>query len=377
MGRVEISAQGIVFQGKKSSSRSSCAFPGVAVLPDGRWVCGFRTAPLKKDATGQHTLIAVSDDEGRSWPVVVDPFIPSEVDGRPGLFRAAYPTSLGGKRVLAALCWVDHSNPALPFFNEETEGLLDTRIFLTSSEDGGANWSEPRFVDTAPFRVPTPLTGPVLVLPNGDLALQFELNKTYFDRSPWRHASMLMFSSDGGKSWPRPSVVSQDPDNRIFYWDQRPGLLADGTLLDLFWTYDRAGSEYLNIHARRSRDNGTTWSDIWDTGVPGQPGPPVPLSDGRVAMAYVDRTAAPVIKLRVSPDGGKTWPRASEIVLYQPGLASQSAKKGSLQEAWTEMEKFSLGLPAAARLPGGDVLVVFYAGPEPDLTDIRWLRVRP
>jgi hypothetical protein len=217
----------------------------------------------------------------------------------------------------------------------------------------------------------------VLALPGGELALQFELNKAYFDRTPWRHASMMLLSPDGGKSWPRPSLVSRDPDNRIFYWDQRPGLLTDGSLLDLFWTYDRAGSEYLNIHARRSRDNGRSWSAIWDTGVPGQPAAPVSIDDGRIVMAYVDRTGDPVIKLRVSPNGGKTWPRSTEMLLFRPGLGSQSGKKGSLQEAWTEMEKFSLGLPAAASLPGGDVLVVFYAGPDPDLTDIRWLRVRP
>ncbi len=374
---MKIAGQGIVFRGEKGTRRSSCAFPGIAVLPGGRWVCGFRAAPLKKESAGQHVLIVLSDDEGKTWAASSSAFIPPGIDGRPGLFRAAYPASLGGGSVLAALCWVDHSDPGLPFFNEETEGLLDTRIFLAASEDGGASWSEPRLVDAAPFRVPTPLTGPVLVFPNGERALQFELNKTYFDRSPWRPASVLMFSPDGGKSWPRTSIAAQDPANRVFYWDQRPGLLADGSLLDLFWTYDRAASEYLDIHARLSRDNGASWSHLWDTGVAGQPGPPVALPDGRIAMVYVDRTGAPAIKLRLSGDGGKTWPRSSEIVLYQTGLGSQSARKSSLQEAWTEMEKFSLGLPAAARLPEGDILVIFYAGPEPDLTDIRWLRVRP
>jgi BNR repeat-like domain len=377
MGVVKIVAQGVACSGRKGTARSSCAFPGIAVLPSGRWVCGFRAAPLKKEPAGQQALITLSDDEGKTWTVPGSPFVPPEVDGRPGLFRAAYPTSLGGNRLLAALCWVEHSDPSLPFFNEETEGLLDTRIFLARSEDGGATWSEPALVDTAPFHVPTPLTGPVIVLPEGELALQFELNKAYFDPTPWRHASVMLFSADSGRSWPRPSVVSRDPDNRIFYWDQRPGLLADGSLLDLFWTYDRAGSEYLNIHACRSHDNGRSWSDIRDTGVPGQPAAPVSLADGRVVMVYVDRTGTPIIKLRVSADGGKTWPRSTEMVLFQSGLGSQSGKKGSLQEAWTEMEKFSLGLPAAASLPGGDVLVVFYAGPEPDLTDIRWLRVRP
>ncbi|OGD21545.1 MAG: hypothetical protein A2W03_12280 [Candidatus Aminicenantes bacterium RBG_16_63_16] len=377
MGPVEIVAQGVVFQGEKGTGRSSCAFPGIAVLPGGRWVCGFRAALLKRESAGQQAMIILSDDEGQTWTDPSSPFMPPAVGGHPGLFRAAYPAALGGDRLLAALCWVDHSDPSLPFFNEETEGLLDTRVFLAASEDGGTTWSEPWLVDTAPFHVPTPLTGAVLVLPDGGWGLQFELNKTYFDRSPWRHASIMMFSLDAGKSWPEHSIVAQDPKRRLFYWDQRPGLLADGSLLDLFWTYDRAHAEYLNIHARRSRDNGRTWSEIWDTGVPGQPGPPVALTDGRAVMVYVDRTEAPSIKLRVSPDGGKTWPPATESVLHQPALGLQSGKKGSLQEAWTEMENFSLGLPAAARLPGGDILVVFYSGPEPDLTDIRWLRVRP
>ncbi len=377
MSRMKIVAQGIVCRGEKGTGRSSCAFPGVAALPGGRWLCGFRGAPLKKESAGQRALIALSDDEGETWTAPVSPFEPPEIDGRPGLFRAAYPTSLGGDEVLAALCWVEHANPALPFFNEDTEGLLDTRVFVAASADGGATWSEPSLVDAAPFSAPTPLTGPVLALPDGELALQFELNKSYFDRTPWRHASVMLFSSDGGQSWPRPSLVSRDPDNRIFYWDQRPGLLTDGSLLDLFWTYDRAGSEYLNIHARRSRDNGRSWSDIWDTGVSGQPAAPVSLADGRIVMIYVDRTGDPVIKLRVSLDGGRTWPPATEMPLSQPGPGSQSAKKGSLREAWTEMERFSLGLPAAAKLPDGDILVVFYSGPEPDLTDIRWLRVRP
>jgi hypothetical protein len=374
---VEIIDQGLVFRGVKDSDRSSCAFPGIAVLPGGRWVCGFRAAPTKKGTAGQHVLIALSDDEGKSWPSVLSPFMPPDIEGRPGLFRAAYPAAIGENGVVIALSWVDHSYPSLPFFNEETEGLLDTRIFIAASADQGAAWSDPALVDSSPFHVPTPLTGPILVLADGAWALQFELNKPYLDKTPWRHASVLMFSADRGVSWLRHAVTAQDPDNRIFYWDQRPGLLADGTLLDLFWTYDRERSEYLNIHARQSVDSGATWSNIWDTGVAGQPGPPVSLPDGRTAMVYVDRTEATVVKLRATSDRGKTWPSAGETVLFRASLKAQSAKKGTLEEAWAEMERFSVGLPVAARLPNGDVLVVFYAGAEPDVTDIRWLRLRP
>jgi hypothetical protein len=278
--------------------------------------------------------------------------------------------------VLAALCWVDHSNPALPFFNTETEGLLDTRVFLAQSDDAGLSWSEPKLVDTRPLCCPTPLTGPVLHLPHGELACQFELNKPYDDPSPWRHASVLMFSSDGGRSWPEHTLTSSDPENRVFYWDQRPGVLPDGRILDLFWTYDRQAARYLNIHARESRDRGRTWSAMWDTGVPGQPAAPIALPHERIGMVYVDRSGPPAIKIRTSADRARTWPESTESLVDRIP-ASQTRSKATMQDTWAEMEQFSLGLPATAGIADGDVLVVYYSGPAADQTDIRWARIHP
>jgi hypothetical protein len=285
-------------------------------------------------------------------------------------------TPLGEGRLVAALCWVDHCDPSLPFFNEATEGLLDTRIFLARSEDAGATWSKPERMDTTPFRCPTPITGPVLVLASGELACQFETNKHYHDPAPWQHASVIIFSRDGGKSWPEHSVVASDPQKRVFWWDQRPAVLPGGRILDLFWTYDRQAAAYLNIHARESTDHGRTWSDMWDTGVPGQPAPPVPLPDGTLGMVYVDRTAAPVIKMRASRDGGRTWPDNSEVVIHEASVPSQTWNKRSMQDAWAEMGKFSVGLPATAVARNGDILVVYYSGPATDQTDILWARAR-
>jgi hypothetical protein len=325
---------------------------------------------------GQRALLTFSDNEGAAWSEPVDPCIPPPVDGKPGLFRAVAVTSLGGRRLLATLFWVDHSDPALPFFNEKTEGLLDTRIFLARSEDDGNTWSRPRQMETAPFDCPTPITGPVLRLANGELACQFELNKHYNDPAEWRHVSVLMFSRDGGKSWPEHVLASSDPENRVFYWDQRPAVLPDGRILNLFWTFDRQRSAYLNIHARQSDDHGRTWSEMWDTGVPGQPAPPVVLANGGLGMVYVDRTGPPLVKMRSSTDGGHTWPDQSEIALDQPTVASQTIKKQNMQDAWAEMAMFSIGLPATAILPDGDVLVVYYTGPSTDQTDIKWVRIR-
>ena len=374
---MRIMGEGVAAASVAGTGLQSCAFPGVCVLPGGRWLVGFRGGFTKQDLPGQNGYFTWSDDQGETWSPPAAPFTPPRVEGRPGLFRTVYATALGGSRVLATLCWVDQSDPSLPFFNEETEGLLDCRIFHAISEDEGVTWSAPVLMDSTPYDVPVPVTGPALVLPHGEWVCQFELNKHYEDREPWRHSSVLMFSRDEGKTWPDHVAVSNDPDNRFFYWDQRPGLLADGRLLDLFWTYDSRKADYLNIHARMSEDHGRTWSPLWDTGVPGQPAAPVQLPDGKVVMVYVDRTEAPTIKARVSRDDGRTWPAESELAIARPQEAPQNVAKGSMQDSWAEMAAFSIGLPATALTKNGGVVVVYYSGTETDTTDIRWARLKP
>ena len=374
---MDVVKRGTVFVGKAGTEFSSACFPSICALPGGRWLAGFRASPKKSDARPQKVMLTWSDDEGATWSRPIEPFAAPSIGGKPGDFRAAHPTSLGGKRVLAVLCWVDASNPTLPFFNAETEGLLDTRIFLSVSEDAGLTWCKPWQVDTRPYADPTPITGPVKILRNGEWAVQFETNKPYYDMSVWHHSSVLMFSRDRGKTWPEHVKVTCDPEARFFYWDQRPGVLRDGTVLDVFWTFDRVRAEYLHIHACASKDNGRRWSELWDTGIPGQPGPPVQLADGRIAMPYMDRTTVPILKMRTSADGGRSWPDDTEVILDDSAGRAQEGQKSSMQDAWAEMAKYSVGLPYTALLPDRSVLVLYYAGTHMDHTGIRWVRVRP
>ena len=342
-------------------------------MPNGRWIVGYRAACTKGGNKGQHVLLTYSDDEGASWSKPAAPFIPPVLDGKPGQFRAVSLTPMGGPNLLAVSYWLDYSDPTLPFFNEATEGLLDSRIMLSESKDNGLTWSEPSLMDTTPFSSPTPITGPVLFLPDGTMVCQFETNKPYYDTTPWVHSSVLMYSSDGGHTWPRYSVVTRGP--KIFYWDQRPQVLTDGRIFDLFWPYDSHAVEYLNIHACESCDGGLTWSAIWDTGVAGQPAPAVSLRNGRLAMVYVDRTTAPAIRCRISDDGGRSWPNESTLSIYETTLDAQTTSKGDMADTWAEMRKFSVGLPATAALPNGDFIVVYHAGKIADHTDIRWARI--
>lgn len=281
--------EGIIFGSEPETSRSSLTFPGICVLSSGRWLASCRAAPMKIQTRGQHVLLSYSNDEGKTWSTPHAPFLPPAINDKPGLFRLAHLTPLSNGEVLAALLWVDHSDPDADFFNEETQGLLDTRIFFSRSRDGGVTWNTPQLMNTTPFNTPTPLTGPILLGYNGEWICQFETNKEYNDLTEWRHSSILMFSCNEGASWPEYSVASLVDDDDIFYWDQRPSVTPSGEILNLFWTYDNANAKYLNIHARESKDAGRTWSRYWDTGVTGQPAPAVFLANGKIAMAYVDR----------------------------------------------------------------------------------------
>jgi hypothetical protein len=377
---MQIIDQGIVAHSQAGTDRQSCAFPGVCVTSSGRWLVSFRAAPSKAGMGGQHPLICWSDDAGTTWSETGRPFQPPPSGATPGSFRTAYITALPDDTLIAALCWVDDTDPTRPFFNEETEGLLDTKICLSRSVDGGRHWSPCELVDTAPIDDPAPLTGPILNLgsgPEGDLlACQFELNKHYLDTTPWNHRSVLLLSRDGGRTWPEHVITSEVGDAGVFYWDQRPSVVGVGELVDLFWTFDRTTGDYLNIHARRSVNRGRDWSPLWDTGVPGQPAPAVRLADGRLVMVYVDRTAAPTIKVRTSDDDGHRWPAETERTLFAQRADRDLEHPGDMQTAWNEMYDFALGLPTTALLPGGDVLVVFYAGRSGDETDIHWQRLR-
>ena len=372
---MEIMARGLALRGVADGDSSSLAFGSVAALPSGRWLAAARAAPRKEDVHRQTVVLAHSDDEGATWSPPRAPFAGIPLRGRAGAFRAMNLTALGGRDVLATLAWADVEEDGRPFFDPATEALREMRLFLSRSSDAGLTWSPPELVSTPPYdRMATPVTGPALVFPDGTLALSYETNKLAGDPAPWRHASALSFSTDGGRTFPRHARVTYDPDGRYFHWDQRPSVLKDGALVDFFWSYDAKAGTYLNIHASASADVGRTWTPLWDTGVPGQPAPARELPDGRWVLVYVDRAAAPAIDARVSSDRGRTWGGATRI--YAADASMRVEKENSMADAWSSMSRFAVGLPATAGLPDGDVLAIWYAGPEPDRTDIHWARLR-
>jgi len=370
---MEIVDKGLVYQTRVGMSGASAFFPSVTGLPDGKLIVTFRMGTGKESADG-NICTSTSTDGGKTWSEPAKHF-DKTWNGVSGSLWDAAISWVAENRLLAIVLWVERSDPSKPFFSPKTEGLLPTKNLLYESLDDGASWSCLGAIDTSPFEGPVTETGAILRMDNGVLAAHFELNKAYDDPRPWVHKAVMKFSNDGGKTWPEHSISACDPSGRLFYWDQRPTVLAENRLLDLFWTFDRKAGKDLAIHMSKSEDGGRTWAEPVDTGIEGQVAYPAALPDGRVFMAYVDRYHTRSIRARLSDDEGETWDAAPELVLWEAQDAPDQARSEGMGDYLQDMKLWTFGLPTCAVLPDGDVFVVYYAGAA-EATNICWSRVR-
>ena len=369
---MKIKKTGIVPSFPKQASYASKTFPAFEILPSGRWLAGCKVADKKTDSLYKKVLMTWSDDRGKTWAPAFEPVVLPEINGVKGHGISLYFLALGGDRVLMFINWVDASRPDLPFYDPEDESLKDTRIFYSFSDDRGKNWSSPTLMDTTALGGPVPLTGPPILLGDGCILCQLEINKYKGDPNPWIHRSAMIRSFDGGNSWLDPVLVTNYPD--MYYWDQRPNVLQDGqTLVNYFWTLDGKRNEYLNIHESISRDGGNSWSLPLDIGIYGQPGRPVQLKDGRIVAVSIDRRTVPSVKLHVKTGLDQPFHQTYEV--YRATLPKQDSRYVSMNDAWEEMAKFSIGHPNLLYLGGNEVLVYFYCGDHHDHTEINYCLV--
>ena len=352
----------------------SLSFPGLLCSRSGRLFITARRAPSKDSCAHQRVALCYSDDLGHTWSSPAEPFQPPVFPARQGLFRAAFLSELPGNVLMAALLWVDNSDPSLEFFDPETESLLDCKLYKSFSHDNGQSWSRPEIQSTPGFEVPTPITGAPLVWPDGEVLWHFELNKPYGDTSKWMHRSVAASAHMGG-AIERHSSVTAEP--RVFDWDLRPLALHDGkTVIDYFWTYDTERQDYLPIHYKISQDRGRSWGAFHSLGFNGQPGYAAETADGRIVLPYTDRSGrTPEIHIRISDDGGRSFLPESDLLLaVQPDVEQSQAESGSMRETWNAMFAFSLGYPGIAVLPDNSIGCCYYAGAHAGATAVEFLR---
>lgn len=358
---MQIVETGLISRAQAGTAQACITFGTVTVLGDGT-LLGTGRAGDDKDSDVEQIELYRSRDNGHTWDKPVTPFPEAIIDGRIGTLKLCYLTELAPGHILAVAMWVDRaSHPGKLLFNAETEGCLPMAILLAESCDQGHTWTPWRKIPMPPDIGPPSLTNPVLKLADGSLAMIIETNKQYDDASRWLQKAVFLRSEDGGQSWSKPWSVAEDPKGRIFNWDLRCGAGADGRIATFAWTYDTTTEKYLNVHRRISEDFGRSWSEPVDLGFADQAGPPAMLPDGRVVLTWVDRFGDQCIRARVAPAIDARFDPASEVIIHTHANAKNTKSKNT-GDLLVGMEMWGFGLPFAAPLPGGDVLVTYYAG---------------
>lgn len=374
---MKVVERGLVYDASHAPESQRIAFfSGLCPLRSGAIISGFQVGP-SKHASNATIRLHRSTDRGRTWLALPSRF-ETTFEGKPGSLAAAELVEPEPGRLLLFTTWFDRSDPDRPLFDPDTEGILHSKQLLAVSADEGETWS-PWSELPIPGLTGCATTGPVTLWSDGTLAYAFESFKEFDDPSPARHAAWLLVSRDGGRTFAPPYLVANDPEDRLYFWDQRLcPTPTPGGFIDLFWTHDRRDRRDRNVHLlSASIYDPPGAATPRETPVPGQISAPLVLDDGRLLAFVVDRGRPGTMTLWQSPDGGESWPSGDALTIHvheELALTTQGKEDIDFKQYWEDMGKWSFGHPAIRPLGGNRVLLAYYAG-SPDRMSIHWAQV--
>jgi sialidase-1 len=238
-------------------------FPVVLRLSDGRIAVVMRGGGPHLSINGRLDMV-FSSDNGKSWskPTVV---VDSPLDDR----NPALGQSADGAIVVAF--WRTARYDEQGRYNEKLDKSVNT--WATRSPDGGKSWSEPRQIDVSDISWGSPY-GKMITLPDGMMLMSMYGG----DSGPAPHsaagAGYLYRSSDNGKNWQRFSTIASG------YNETAVARLSTGVLLAAM-----RSNRPQDVATSRSTDGGKTWSApsvVTPANV--HPADLLPLPDGRVLL---------------------------------------------------------------------------------------------
>ncbi len=375
---MEVVGSGVIWDARSApvNERSASATSAIR-LSDGTVLATCRLGTDREGPDG-HTGVFASTDRGETWELRYLSLPEREWDGWPGETRGWYIAELTPGVLTASVLWTDRTDPADPWVHPVTQGLLGMRVYQLISTDGGRTLARtpadrPRRRTRGHRRPARSSSSPAASSPSPS-----STGRRGSIRKPGRPAAWLRLSTDGGATWPDDVLVAHHPDDAIYYWDQRLETHPDdGRLVNMFWTRDVAAALDIDVHIAWGTPDGRDWTVPVGTGLPGQHCQPISLGGDRLLAVYSHRGDPPGIRAALSEDFGRTWDRASEIVVWASDAGGEpgAGRPRSQDEYWNDMGAWQFGHPRGATLPDGEVLVVFYGG-SGATRSARWARVR-
>jgi len=308
---------------QRLNSVTQSFLPSIDVDPDGTVLVAYSDERnIERDIYANR-----STDAGRTWlqeDVRIDRGAKQESDA---------PSVALGEGGRAYVAWEQRPNRTA----EDRRALLQ----VASSTDQGKSWEEPRRVN--PPDLPASPMWPALVEAKGILTAAWTGGVTGDSTQSWLWLSR---STDHGTTWSVPQVVYEGSVQTFFQ------LLTSGDRVYLVWHAGDAGRPSA-VYFNASDDGGATWRQPWTA--------PLRIDDGKAPgdgarhprMAVLDPNGVAItwqqneqrILVRISDDGGRTWPEepvevataGEKKTVRYPQVALSGKGAFVLWEAWADM----------------------------------------
>ena len=153
--------------------------------------------------------------------------------------------------------------------------------------------------------------------------------------------------------------------------------LQDDRIFVMYWTLNYETGKDFTIDATWSEDEGRTWVEAYDTGIPGQMGSSIDIGGGRVLVVYNRRNVDdPGIYVAISEDGGRTWPSfENHTVIWNATGRDISVSRDQEDLGIYEEDLMAFGKPDAHLLPNGEVYIAHWATIN-SVAHLRWCRLQ-
>jgi hypothetical protein len=224
------------------------------------------------------------------------------------------------------------------------------------------------------------LASPPVQLLDGRWLATFDRFLSYDDPGPYEPKMFGITSTDRGKTWSEPFIVSDGASIGKGFWHGRTIPLNDGRLFSMFWAADMTdqakGAQNLPNHISIVGEvDGSPWPMPIATGIPGQTNYPAQLPDGRLALIYTLRDSEqPGFMVVLSDDDGATWDLEHQVRVWD-------------STGWTHIginqadkypnshDTIAFGAPTLHTTPDGQLYATWWCT-YASVTHIRWARLR-
>ncbi len=314
-----------------------CAWPNLTLMPNGEIGAVIYSKPSHGWDEGDPELW-VSSDGGFTWGCR------SEVtQHHPPTVRMNVAAGLNPDGHLVALVsgWT---------LGEERDGRgVVLKPWVSISTDNGHTWEHAG--EVAPSEIEGFEGEPVLI-PFGDVCVTGdECVVSCYGSSSWEqdiaHHSVLLRSSDGGRTWGDVSVIGAENYNETDLLIHSSGRWLALARTKSVISEDTGGAHGANVRLMVSEDEGRTWEFALELSRPSQhPGHLLELADGRILASYGNRIPRfRGVMGRISDDAGESWSAPFVIV-------------GGLLEG-------DCGYPSSVQVEDGEIVTAYYTNAAP------------